>query len=264
MRTSAPPATVSLLTPGDTATISAIYGNLSPRSRSMRFLTAVPTMPPSLLRRLAACDGYDHVVMVARVAGHPVGEGRYIHTGDGVAEVSGAVVDTWTQRGIAGHLLTLLSRHARHRGLDRFVFTVCTENRAVFAALRRRGAVMATSHGAIEGHLDLHNTVELRRASVEVCHPDRDPTRAVPISRVRTRSTDVEVDRGERDNVVILTQSRPQTGIRPQALPSHAAHRHFLPTLHAQHRSSADPVAASFCPPVTTSWPGCAGSHHLN
>lgn len=135
--------------------MSAIYRNLSPSSRSMRFLTAVPTMPPSLLRRLASCDGYNHVVMVARVEGHPVGEGRYIHTGDGSAELAGAVVDTWTDRGIAGHLLTLLSRHARHRGLDRFVFTVRTDNRAILAALRRRGAVLATVAGVTEGHLDL-------------------------------------------------------------------------------------------------------------
>lgn len=147
--------TASLLTPGDTATISAIYGNVSPSSRSMRFLTPVPTMPRSLLRRLADCDGYEHVVMVARVAGDPIGEGRYIRTGGGRAELAGAVVDTWAERGVGGQLLTLLSLHAQNRGLDRFVFTVRTDNRAILAALRRRGAVLATVAGVTEGHLDL-------------------------------------------------------------------------------------------------------------
>ena len=148
--------TTSLLTPGDTATMSAIYHNVSASSRSLRFLAPVPTMPPSLLRRLAACDGYDHVVIVARVAGDPIGEGRYIRTGGGTAELAGAVVDTWAERGVGAQLLTLLSLHARNRGLDRFVFTVRTDNRAILAALRRRGAVMATTNGVTEGHLDLH------------------------------------------------------------------------------------------------------------
>jgi GNAT superfamily N-acetyltransferase len=168
--------TVSLLEPGDTATLAAIYGRLSPPNLGMRFLTAMPTMPPSLLRRLADCDGYDHVVMVARVAGRPVGEGRYIRTGDRIAEVAGAVVDAWTGRGIAGHLLAVLSDHARHRGLNRFVFTVHTENRTVLTALRRRRAEMDRSNGSAEGHLDL-------RPSFDHC---RTPRPADHVSGART------------------------------------------------------------------------------
>lgn len=51
MSTIATDPTVSLLTPGDAATRSDIYGNLSALSRSMRFLTPLPIMLPSLLRQ---------------------------------------------------------------------------------------------------------------------------------------------------------------------------------------------------------------------
>lgn len=142
---------VSLLEPGDTATIATIYGQLSPATRSMRFLAPMPRMPASLLRGLAACDGHDHVVMVARFAGHPVGEGRYIRMGEGIAEVAVAIADASTGRGIAGHLVALLSHHARRRGVDRFVFSVHAENRLLLDALRRRGVTMNCIEGGRRG-----------------------------------------------------------------------------------------------------------------
>ena len=143
------------LAPGDTATVRRVFEGLSQRSRASRFLTAMPRLPASLLRVLAATDGRSHVAMVASIDGEPVGIGRYICVGRGAAEVAGSVVDAFADEGVGSRLFAGLVHHARSHAVDSFVATVSAENARVLAALRRRGAQLSLVDRLVEARLEL-------------------------------------------------------------------------------------------------------------
>ena len=66
------------LEPGRGRCLLAVFAGLSARSRELRFLTAMTTLRPSVVRALTAVDGCRHVAWLATVAGRPAGIARYV------------------------------------------------------------------------------------------------------------------------------------------------------------------------------------------
>lgn len=136
----APDIRIRALAHGEDGPLRAVFAGMSERSRYQRFHTAVPRLTSPMQRLLTDVDGRRHVALVAETAGAdgwtPVGLGRVIATGDGVAEVAFEVVDAWHGRGVGRRLLTALRHRAADLGHRRIVALVLAENRRAAALMR--------------------------------------------------------------------------------------------------------------------------------
>jgi GNAT superfamily N-acetyltransferase len=130
--------TVRMLCPEDRESFLAGFEGLSRESRYLRFFTAMPRLPDSMLQRLLNTDGTDHAALAAWCSGGAntiVGVARFIRLrkGGDTAEVSVAVVDHMQRRGIGRLLIAHLADAARARGIRRFRAEVMLANHAVRA-----------------------------------------------------------------------------------------------------------------------------------
>src|SRR5690349_7998234 len=84
------------LRPGDTETVRAVFAQLSPRSRRLRFGAAKPELSPHEAALLAAVDTKHHVLIAWR-GGLPIGHAQYARdeSEPTLAEVAVAVADAW-------------------------------------------------------------------------------------------------------------------------------------------------------------------------
>lgn len=81
------------LAPGDTTTIGSIFAGLSPNSRYLRFHGATSRLPAAWLRVLSGVDGWNHVAVIAEIAGksgrrEPIGAARFVRTGPSEADIA--------------------------------------------------------------------------------------------------------------------------------------------------------------------------------
>jgi N-acetylglutamate synthase-like GNAT family acetyltransferase len=127
--------TIRGLRRGDWATIQAVFDGLGPSSRLLRFGGAKTVLLASDLELLSQVDE-NHHVLVAYMAGEPVGIARLVRDGK-VAEVAFAVADNWQHRGIGTVLVERLAQDARAAGIERFRADVAPGNTASQALLRR-------------------------------------------------------------------------------------------------------------------------------
>ncbi|MBA2641517.1 MAG: GNAT family N-acetyltransferase [Actinobacteria bacterium] len=120
--------TIRLLRPGDTATVSALFERLGPRSRERRFCGAKPRLSADELRLLAQVDA-EHHVLVGYLDGdpEPVGIAHLVRDGKS-AEVAFEVADEYQGRGIGTILTRELATDARAAGVTELVATVCGDN----------------------------------------------------------------------------------------------------------------------------------------
>lgn len=124
------------------------YEHLSLRTRSGRFLAAVPALTHTMLDHLVDdVDGVDHVALVAMVTDEngtevPVGLARMIRYDDdpSAADLGVTVVDAWQGRGVATALLQVLVRH-RPEGVTCIRTVTRADNLASLAMLRALGDV---------------------------------------------------------------------------------------------------------------------------
>lgn len=160
MSTTTPPATtatgdltVERLLPGDTATVHAVFDQLSARSVWLRFHTGLPRLAPRMAERLAAVTPGVHEALVARLDGVAVGLARWHrdplaqHRADVAVEVADAVQG----RGVGRRLLEELVESARAAGVRELSAEVLGENVRVARWLGRLGAV--TTPGPDPGFL---------------------------------------------------------------------------------------------------------------
>ena len=131
-----------MLRPEDREAFLAGFARLSPRSRYLRFFTAMPRLSESVLRRLLDTDGIDHVALAAwRSVGddavEAIGVARLIRLAAArdTAEAAVAVVDHMQGRGVGGALLADLCEAARERAIRRLRAEVMLENHAVATLL---------------------------------------------------------------------------------------------------------------------------------
>jgi GNAT superfamily N-acetyltransferase len=151
--------TLRMLRPEDRASFLAGFEGLSPESRYLRFFTAMPRLPDSVLQRLLNADGIDHAALAAWCSGYAdaiVGVARFIRlcAGGDTAEVAVAVVDHMQQRGIARLLLAHLAEAARKRGIRRFRAEVLCANHAVRALMHD---VVKATPVAVDGNIAVYD-----------------------------------------------------------------------------------------------------------
>ena len=127
--------TVRPLRGGDTEVVQAVFERLGPRSRLLRFGGAKNVLTRSELRELARVDG-NHHVLVAWLAGEPVGIARLVRDGS-VADVAFAVVDSLQGNGVGTVLSQRLAEDARAAGIATLRATMSAENRASLALMKR-------------------------------------------------------------------------------------------------------------------------------
>jgi GNAT superfamily N-acetyltransferase len=138
--------TVRPLRGGETEVVQAVFDRLGPRSRLLRFGGAKNVLLPGELEQLARVDG-DHHVLVAWLAGEPVGIARLVRDGS-TAEVAFAVVDDLQGNGVGTVLSQRLSEDARAAGIETLHATVSAENGASLALLKRMTSGMKVQYAA--------------------------------------------------------------------------------------------------------------------
>lgn len=127
--------TIRSLRNGETQMVQAVFDQLGPHSRLMRFGGAKPLLTQRDLEQLARVDG-DHHVLVALVDGRPIGIARLVRDG-AEAEVAVEVVDEWQGRRVGSILMDCLTSDARAAGIERLHAYVVPENVASRRLMRR-------------------------------------------------------------------------------------------------------------------------------
>src|SRR4051812_25244038 len=127
--------TVRSLRSGETDVVQAIFDRLGPRSRLLRFGGAKNALTAQELDRLARVGG-DHHVLVAWLAGEPVGIARLVRDGS-AADVAFAVVDSLQGNGVGTVLSQRLAEDARAARIATLRATMSAENRASLALMKR-------------------------------------------------------------------------------------------------------------------------------
>ena len=122
---------------GDTATVSALFERLGPRSRERRFCGAKPRLSEDELRLLARVDA-EHHVLVGYVDDdpEPVGIARVAREGTRPRSRS-PVADEFQGRGIGTTLTRVLAADARAAGVTELVATVCGDNTPAVSLIAR-------------------------------------------------------------------------------------------------------------------------------
>jgi GNAT superfamily N-acetyltransferase len=146
-----PHTRITLLAPGDTATVQAVFDGLSPEQRYERFHVATPVLPRTTLRLLADVDDARHVALVLELEGRPAGIARYVVTGPGEAELAIAVVAEFAHRGFGTVLLEGLLAHAHAHGVARLHYEILTANAAARRLVARYGSTPAMSGTRVTG-----------------------------------------------------------------------------------------------------------------
>lgn len=138
--------TVRPLRSGETEVVQAVFDRLGPRSRLLRFGGAKNVLLPGELEQLARVDG-DHHVLVALLAGEPVGIAQLVRDGS-AADVAFAVVDDLQGNGVGTVLSRRLAEDARAAGIETLRATLSAENGASLALLKRMTAGLKMQYTA--------------------------------------------------------------------------------------------------------------------
>ncbi|MBW3606590.1 MAG: GNAT family N-acetyltransferase [Actinobacteria bacterium] len=136
---------IRMVSPDDKAALASGFERLSPRSRYLRFHTAVEQLSHQQLAYLTEVDQVNHVAWVAQDLDQPdepgIGVARFIRLDDEptVAEAAVTVLDEYQGRGLGSELLHVLAAAAVRRGITTFRAYVLGENRSMLALLDALG-----------------------------------------------------------------------------------------------------------------------------
>lgn len=132
--------------PEDRERLAEGVRRLSPRSRYLRFHTALRELSDAQLTYLTEVDGRDHAAWIAIDEDAPevpgVGVARYVRVQDEptIAEAAITVADEYQGRGAGTLLLGVLAGSARANGIAIFRNYVLAENRAMLDVFDGLGA----------------------------------------------------------------------------------------------------------------------------
>lgn len=160
------------LVPEDRDELVQRYGELSARSRRLRFVSAPAHLSDRLLDHLFDVDYVDRHALVATLVDEPgapsVGVARYFRSaGDPtLADAAVTVIDSFQGRGIGTLLLTSLVSAAMDNGVEVFTADVLWDNSELLDALRAVGArVVPGEPGLAAVRVDLPSDPERLRSS---------------------------------------------------------------------------------------------------
>lgn len=138
---------IRLLRRGEDGPIRELWQHLSPRSRYLRFLSVMSTLPDSLVGRLAAVDDCTTLALVAEYESADsavvVGLVNLGAVDDVSVEVGLVVRDDWQRRRLGTELATRMMLAAERRGFRRFIGHVLDENVGMRKLLKKIGEVVS-------------------------------------------------------------------------------------------------------------------------
>jgi len=131
------------LSPGDVATVAAVFGRLGERSRLTRFNGPKPCLSEAELEQLARVDGSHHA-LVGYVEGDPAPAAiaSLVRNERDSAEIAFAVADEHQHRGIGSALARELVADARAAGIAEITALTRNDNPATLALIRRCARVL--------------------------------------------------------------------------------------------------------------------------
>jgi len=156
---------IRLLRRGEDGPIRELWQHLSPRSRYLRFLSVMTTLPDSLVGRLADVDDCTTLALVAEYekadSAVVVGLVNLGAVDDISVEVGLVVRDDWQRRRLGTELATRMMVAAERRGFRRFIGHVLDENVAMRKLLKKIGEVVSMK---VSGNV--HEFAFIRRESI--------------------------------------------------------------------------------------------------
>jgi acetyltransferase len=138
---------IRFLEEGEDRPIRELWPHLSPRTRYLRFLSILSSLPDSLLSRLIADNGRRSMAIVAEheTGGTPIviGLANLGTVDDESAEVGLVVRDDWQRQHVGTELARTMMIAAERRGIRRFIGHVLGENVAMRTLLKKIGVVVS-------------------------------------------------------------------------------------------------------------------------
>ncbi|HEU0061414.1 MAG TPA: GNAT family N-acetyltransferase [Hyphomicrobiaceae bacterium] len=149
--------------PQDEDLTTAFFGGLSAAARQQRFLSAMRSLPPGLVKRLTQVDYTEHLALVAEVFRDGretvIAEARYARGADrSEAEFAVSVAEPWQGLGLARLLLGKLSERAALSGVRRLVGETLATNERMLNLARSAGFVITRSL-EVRGVMHLEKTL---------------------------------------------------------------------------------------------------------
>lgn len=159
------------LHPSDQDRIERGIMELSDRSRYLRFFSGFKTVPPSVIERLSAVDGINHIawgVVNLDADDHPaIAAAHAIRDSDDPAkgEFAIAVLDDYHGKGVSRVLIAALFANCLEQGLCKLDIAVMRENNKAVRLIAALGAEMTQSEGAVAYYrLDMESALDALRA----------------------------------------------------------------------------------------------------
>ncbi|WP_108811438.1 GNAT family N-acetyltransferase [Sphingorhabdus sp. Alg231-15] len=157
--------------PSDQGKIERGIMELSDRSRYLRFFSSFKIAPPSVVEKLSAVDGFDHIawgVVNLDADDHPaIAAAHAIRNSDDPArgEFAIAVLDDYQSKGVSRVLIAALFSNCLEQGLRELDIAILRENRKAAGLIAALGAEMLRSQDAIAYYrLDLERALHALRA----------------------------------------------------------------------------------------------------
>lgn len=156
--------------PSDEARIRDGIAEMSDRSRYLRFFSAFRTPPDSIVKRLSAVDGHDHIgwgaILLDGADYPPIGAAHAIRS-DVVSthgELAIAVLDEYHGFGVARMLITAVLLDCLDEGITQLDMQMLAENRAASKLVTYMGAVRHPALDAVAHYqLDVANALQILR-----------------------------------------------------------------------------------------------------
>jgi len=160
--------------PSDEARIRDGIAQMSDRSRYLRFFSAFRSPPDSVVKRLSAVDGHDHIgwgaILLDGADNPPIAAAHAIRsdTDPAMGELAVAVLDEYQGLGVARMLIAAVLGDCQAEDLCRLEMQVLGENRAAIKLLLALGAQQTASHGSVVAYgLDVAATLTRLRDATQ-------------------------------------------------------------------------------------------------
>jgi acetyltransferase len=125
-----------------------LFNHLSSRTRYLRFLSRMPTLPDSLARTLARVDYRRQLALVAEhdnpIGTEILGLASFGALDDSRVEVGLVIRDDWQRQRLGTELADRILGAAEARGFHQFVANSSSDNIAIQKLLRRLGRIVST------------------------------------------------------------------------------------------------------------------------